>query len=75
MLEAAGLDHGSDLGDMLDAVFRALKVPRTLKDFDIGEDKLGTLAENSMHDRWIGTNPRPLTKTDQVMEILQMVKG
>ena len=75
VLETAGLHHGSDLGDLLDAIFRVLGVPRTLKEFDIGDDKLDMLAENSLHDRWIGTNPRPITEKSHVVEILQMVKG
>lgn len=75
VLKDAGLGHDSDLGDMLDAIFRALGMPRTLKDVGVGEDQLELLAVNSMTDRWIGTNPRPLTDKAQVMEILEMVKG
>ena len=70
----AGLGEEADLGDMLDAIFRFLGMPRSLKDFDIGDDKLGPLAENSLQDRWLPTNPRPVTEMAQVMEILRMVK-
>lgn len=70
----AGLDESADLGDLLDAIFRFLGMPRSLQDFDIGGDKLDSLAENSLHDRWLPTNPRPITEKGQVMEILDAVK-
>ena len=75
VVKNAGWNEEADLGDMLDAIFRLLGMPRSLKDFDIGEDKLGPLAENSLHDRWLPTNPRPITEKAQVLEILDMVKG
>lgn len=74
VLKDAGLAEDADLGGVLDAIFRALGMPRTLKEFEIGDDKLDMLAENSLTDRWIGTNPRPLTEKRQVIEILEMVK-
>ena len=73
-LQAAGLSKDSHLGDMLDAIFRALGMPRSLKEFGIGEDRFDALAVNSLHDRWCATNPRPLTEKGQVLEILHMVK-
>jgi hypothetical protein len=74
LLNDATLDQDADLCDMLDAIFRFLGMPRSLKDFDIGEDKLDPLAENSLHDRWLPTNPRPISEKAQVLEILNMVK-
>lgn len=74
LLNDAALDQTADLCDMLDAIFRFLGMPRSLKDFDIGEDKLEPLAENSLHDRWLPTNPRPISEKAQVLEILNMVK-
>lgn len=75
LLQSAGLKQdAADLGDMLDAIFRFLGMPRSLKDFGIGDDKLDLLAENSLHDRWLPTNPRPIHEKAQVMEILNMVK-
>lgn len=74
VLKAGGLSGNADLGDMLDVIFRFLGMPRSLADFGIGEDQLGPLAENSLHDRWLPTNPRPVTEKAQVMEILEMVR-
>ncbi|KAI0190152.1 putative Fe-containing alcohol dehydrogenase [Xylaria flabelliformis] len=64
----------ADLGDAMDAIIRALGLPRTLKEFGIGEDKLDGIAEHSLHDRWVKTNPAHLDK-EGVLEILRMVLG
>lgn len=75
-LEANSLQQeSSDLGDVLDVIISHLGMPRSLKAAGIDEDRLDQLAENSLHDRWCGTNPRPLTDKTQVLEILEMVKG
>lgn len=74
VLQRRGLDASkADLGDVLDAVLRALGMPRSLKDFGIGRDQLDGLAENSLHDRWCVTNPVPLKEKSQVLEILERV--
>ncbi|KAI1212336.1 putative Fe-containing alcohol dehydrogenase [Annulohypoxylon truncatum] len=62
----------ADLGDLMDTIVRALGLPRTLKEFGIGEDKLDRIAELSLKDRWVQTNPAPLDK-EGVIEILRMV--
>lgn len=62
----------ADLGDLMDAIIRALGLPRTLSEVGIGEDKLSGIAENSLKDRWVQTNPAPLDK-EGVLEILRMV--
>lgn len=64
----------ADLGDLMDAIIRALGMPRTLKEFGIGEDKLDGIAEHSLQDRWVKTNPAHLDK-EGVLEILRMVLG
>lgn len=65
----------ADLGDVLDAVIRQLGMPRSLKDVNVGRDKLDSLAAHSLHDRWCKTNPVPLKEKEQVLEILEMVVG
>ena len=74
VFEGRGIDQKAELGDLLDAIIGALGLPRSLKDVGVGKEKLDLLAENSLKDRWIGTNPRPISEKAQVMEILQMVK-
>jgi alcohol dehydrogenase class IV len=65
----------ADLGQLLDVFIAELGMPRSLKKVGVGNDKLEMLAENSLRDRWCGTNPRPLREKQEVMEILDMVKG
>lgn len=62
----------ADLGDLMDAIIRALGLPRTLKEFGIGEERLESIAVHSLRDRWVQTNPAPLDK-EGVLEILRMV--
>ncbi|KAI6092529.1 putative Fe-containing alcohol dehydrogenase [Hypoxylon rubiginosum] len=64
--------EAADLGDLMDAIIRSLELPRTLGEFGIGEDKLDSIAEYSLKDRWVKTNPAPLNK-EGVLEILKMV--
>jgi alcohol dehydrogenase class IV len=76
VLKKAGLEKDkSNAGQALDAVFRALGMPRTLKDVGVGRDQLDILAENSLHDPCCAANPIPLTEKAQVMEILEIVVG
>lgn len=76
VLSRRGLGRGgSDLGDVLDAIFRELGMPRSLKEVGVGREKLPALAEGSLNDRWCQTNPIPLREKEQVMEILEMVVG
>ncbi|KAK8076309.1 hypothetical protein PG994_003581 [Apiospora phragmitis] len=73
IFEREGLKQESaDLGDLLDVFIRELGMPRTLKEFGIGRDKLGGIAKHSLEDRWVKTNPAPLNEAG-VMEILYMV--
>lgn len=64
-----------DFGDALEAVFRALGMPRTLQEVGVGKDKLEDLPQGSLSERWCETNPVPPTQKEQVMEILKTVAG
>lgn len=76
VLARAGLkEDSSDAGDALDAVFRALGMPRSLKEVGVGRDKFGLLAENSLRDPCCAVNAIPLEKPEQVIEILEAVAG
>ena len=56
------------VGDLISA----LGLPRRLRDVEVTREQLPTIAQKSMHDRWIPTNPRPIREPAQVMEILEM---
>lgn len=74
LLRRKGVDVGKlDLGDLLDVFIVELGMPRTLKAVGVGRDQLHGLAMNSLDDFWSKTNPIPITKEEQMMEILEMV--
>lgn len=76
VLKARGLkEESSDAGDALDAIFRELGMPRSLKEMGIGRDKFEVLAVNSLKDPCCVVNPIPLEKREQVLEILDMCAG
>jgi alcohol dehydrogenase class IV len=62
-----------DLAGILDALIRALGLPRTLKDVNIGRDMFDILAENTLTDMWAATNPVPLVRKEVILEILEIV--
>ncbi|CAF9935937.1 hypothetical protein IMSHALPRED_010400 [Imshaugia aleurites] len=68
-------DRGADLADVLDALLRALGVPRSLREVGVGREALRGLALGSLSDRWVRSNPVPLRESGQVLEILEMVVG
>ncbi|KAH8201316.1 hypothetical protein TruAng_004484 [Truncatella angustata] len=62
----------ADLGDLVAAVVQALGLPRSLREFGVNGDKFDAIAENSLHDRWVKSNPAPPDKNG-VLEILRMI--
>ncbi|KAF2166488.1 hypothetical protein M409DRAFT_66535 [Zasmidium cellare ATCC 36951] len=76
VLESRGLwKESSDAGDALDAIFRELGMPRTLKEVNVGRDKFDALAVNSLTDPCCHVNPIPMERKEQVLEILEMCAG
>lgn len=75
-LTKAGLTkETSDLGDADRAIFNALGMPKTLKDVGVERKHWPTIASNSLRDWFCTMNFIPLTKEEQVIEILEMVSG
>lgn len=62
-----------DLGDILDALIRALDPQRTLESAGNGREMFDQLAQNTLTDMWSKTNPVPLLRKEDVLEILEMV--
>jgi maleylacetate reductase len=46
--------------DTVGALIAGLGLPTRLRDVGVREEQLDLIAENSMHDRWIHTNPRKI---------------
>lgn len=73
VLKSRGLQEETcDAGDCLNAIFRELGMPRSLKEVGVGRDKFNELAVNSLKDSCCEVNPVPLVEHSQVLEILEM---
>jgi maleylacetate reductase len=71
LVAAAFGQSGSDAGDLVAELVRRLGLPSTLRDVDVKREQLPLIAENSMHDRWIPTNPRKIAGPQDVMHLLE----
>jgi len=67
--EAFG-DKKASAADLVAGLVADLGLPSRLKDVGVKEDQLDLIAELSMHDRWIHTNPRKIDGPPVVREIL-----
>ena len=55
------LGHPNEpVADAVGALIAGLGLPTRLRDVGVTEDQLDLIAANSMHDRWIHTNPRKI---------------
>ena len=74
LLERKGFrEDTADLGDILHVVILELGLPRTVTELGIKRDIFPALAERSLADFWSPTNPVPLVRAEQVLEILNAV--
>ena len=56
--------------EVLAALISDLGLPRTLRDVGVSADLLDRIAEESMHDRWVHTNPRKIDSPAAVRKLL-----
>lgn len=56
--------------DVLADLISELGLPRTLRDVNVKPDLLDRIAEESMHDRWIHTNPRKIEGPHVIRQLL-----
>ena len=68
-------DANRPASELLDQLIRGLGMPRTLREVGVREDQLQLIAEYNMDDIWGRTNPRPITRPDDVMAILMTALG
>jgi maleylacetate reductase len=61
---------GEPAADVLAALIAELGLPRTLRDVNVAADLLDRIAAESMHDRWIHTNPRKIETAAVVRQLL-----
>jgi maleylacetate reductase len=67
--EALG-DKEAPAADLVAGLIADLGLPLRLRDVGVKEDQLDLIAELSMHDRWIHTNPRKIDGPPVVRQIL-----
>src|SRR5438309_2988717 len=61
---------GEPAADVVAELIAGLGLPATLRDVGVEVEQLGRIAELSMHDRWIHTNPRKIEGPMVVRELL-----
>ena len=61
---------GEPAADVLAALIADLGLPRTLREVHVKAELLERIAEQSMHDRWIHTNPRKIDGPAVVRQLL-----
>jgi maleylacetate reductase len=67
--EALG-QPGRPAADVVAELVAALGLPGRLRDVGVREDQLDRIAEESMHDRWVHTNPRKIEGPATVRRLL-----
>jgi len=53
----------------------SLGLPTDLAAVGIQEAQFQAIAEHTMHDRGVRSNPRPITRPEDIVEILELAKG
>ena len=51
---------GEPTADVIAGLIDGLGLPTRLRDVGVNPEHLDLIAENSMHDRWVHTNPRKI---------------
>lgn len=63
---------GVAAGDAVREFVAGLGLPATLAEAGVGEDQFDLIAKNSLHDRWLHTNPRKVNGADDVIALLKL---
>jgi len=61
---------GEPAADAVAELIAGLGLPTRLREVGVKPEQLGLIAENSMHDRWVHTNPRKIDGPAIVRELL-----
>ncbi len=70
-LAAAMGSPDTPAADIVQALVASLGLPGRLRDANVPRDLLPRIADESMNDMWIPTNPRPITQASQVLALLE----
>lgn len=63
---------GERAGDLVAEFILGLDMPRTLAEVEVGTDQFDHVAETTMMDFWVRTNPRTISGPADVLKILNM---
>jgi alcohol dehydrogenase class IV len=64
-------EAGLAAAEAVDGLCRDLGLPRTLREVDVPEDGLASIAAATLHDRSLSTNPKPICDAGPIMQVLQ----
>jgi maleylacetate reductase len=70
LAEAMG-DTKTSAADQIQALVASLDLPGRLRDSEIPRELLPRIAEESMNDMWIPTNPRPINGPEDILQLLE----
>ncbi|MBK8960716.1 MAG: iron-containing alcohol dehydrogenase [Proteobacteria bacterium] len=70
LAEAMGAP-GTPAADIVQKLVADLGLPGRLRDANVPRELLPKIAEESMHDLWVKTNPRPISGPPVVLELLE----
>lgn len=56
--------------ELADEFIRGLGMPRSLREVGVEESQLNLIADYTMEDFWTRTNPRPISRSEEILEIL-----
>ena len=68
--EAMG-EPGRPAAEVLDRFIASLGLPRSLAAVGVGAERFELIAQNSLHDRWLHSNPRKVRGAEDVVAILR----
>jgi alcohol dehydrogenase class IV len=66
---------GERAADIVDTFITDLGMPRSLDAVGVKAEDHALVAENTMHDFWARTNPRPVASADDVLPALGLASG
>jgi maleylacetate reductase len=66
---------GDTAADAIGGLVRSLGLPSSLAEVGVGPDQFRAIAEHTMHDRGVRSNPRPIRGPEDLMEILELARG
>ncbi|MGE3391981.1 MAG: iron-containing alcohol dehydrogenase, partial [Gammaproteobacteria bacterium] len=69
---ATAMGHpGENAAEIIQALVASLGLPGRLRDAGVPRDLLPRIADESMRDMWIPTNPRPIRDVAEVLALLE----